>query len=228
MKPVQIDGRHALNVVGWFPPMTDKRVLIIVESGSREKDLLGKGADCIDGATVYGIMELERVYASDRDERRLMMSKKALSWITYATTMIVSAVYVAAIILPILFPRYPYRTPISSIHLFPTSPTNIMEEINHHLRRYLVMLHIPVLSPRENLPLPPRQSLQHCVRHLQYPRYPRNLGRTRRPLLSTDVVVSTLGISTKRIEDEGTEVRPSDMTRRKYIGRPAARSYMWI
>ncbi|PBK62862.1 hypothetical protein ARMSODRAFT_555835 [Armillaria solidipes] len=70
--------------------------------------------------------------------------------------------------------------------------------------------------------------LQRRVRHLQYPRYPWNLGKTRRPLLSTDVLVSTLGIPTKRIEDEGTEVRSSDMTRRKYIGRPAARSYMWI
>ncbi|KAK0442882.1 hypothetical protein EV421DRAFT_1903858 [Armillaria borealis] len=178
MKPVQIDGRHALNVT-----------VTGIWSGSREKDLLGKGADCIDSATVYGIMELERVYASDGDERRLMMSKevprvllqgqpgyldlaifliglviflrpsqKALSWITYAATMIVSAVYVAAIILPILFPRYPYRTPISSIHLFATSPTNIMEETNHRLCHYLVMLHIPVLLPHEKAPLPPRRS----------------------------------------------------------------------
>ncbi|SJL04791.1 uncharacterized protein ARMOST_08161 [Armillaria ostoyae] len=72
--------------------------------------------------------------------------------------LIVSAVYVAAITLPILFPRCPYRTPISSIHLFPTSPTNIMEEINHRLRCYLVMLHIPVVLPHEKLPLPPRRS----------------------------------------------------------------------
>ncbi|KAK0442894.1 hypothetical protein EV421DRAFT_1735975 [Armillaria borealis] len=48
--------------------------------------------------------------------------------------------------------------------------------------------------------------LQRRVRHLQYPRYPWNLGKTRRPLLSTDVLVSTLGIPMKRIEDEGTEV----------------------
>ncbi|PBK62896.1 hypothetical protein ARMSODRAFT_980328 [Armillaria solidipes] len=63
MKPVQVEGRHAIIVVGCFPPM-------------REKDLLGKGVDCIDSETVYGIMEVEWVYASDaNDERSLKVTK---------------------------------------------------------------------------------------------------------------------------------------------------------